>query len=408
VRASLPAAVVLAAFAAGCLGSEPEVPPGPVAPRPVPPTVAIWVELPRAGAPAAEAQAMVAAIRLAVARAEREPGEVRVAVRVSDSVDPATGGASERRCARNAARIAADPEAVAVIGTYSSACTAAALPVLNRAGIVVVSPANAASRLTRGDRDAQRRLYPSGLRTFARVAPRDALQGAAAVELAVREKLTRLVLVRDDSAHADAVQGQLVAALRGRDITLRLVRRAGAYGEVDSLLADLRDVAPDGVVIAARDGTIPGRLVRELAGDASSPRVIATDGAFSEAFLIAAGAAAEGTLVLFGAIPPDRLSGNGADFVEAYTRLHGEPRTYTVAAAEAAGVIMAAIRRSNATRRGVARAVLATRFYDGLLGQWSFDRFGDTTLRRVAVLGVRDGRFRFERDLDVPAPAPPG
>ena len=408
MRASLGAAVVLTALAAGCLGSDPEAPPGPVAPAPLPRTVAIWVELPRAGAPAAEAGAMLAAVRLAVARHDRQPGDVRVVVRVSDSADPTTGSWSERQCARNAARIADDADAVAVIGTYSSACTAAALPVLNRAGIVLVSPVNASSGLTRGTADDLRRLYPTGIRTFARVVPRDALQGAAAVELAAREQLKRLVLVRDDSARADAVQGQLVAALRGRDMILRMVRRVDAYGELDSVLADLRTAAPDCVVVAARDGTIPGRIVRALARDPAPPRVIATDGAFSDAFLTAAGAAAEGTLVLFGAIPPDRLSGRGADFVEAYTRLHGEPRTYTVAAGEAAGVVLDAIARSDGTREAVARAVLATRFYDGLLGQWSFDRFGDTTLRRVAVLAVRGGRFRFERDLDVPEPAPAG
>jgi branched-chain amino acid transport system substrate-binding protein len=47
------------------------------------------------------------------------------------------------------------------------------------------------------------------------------------------------------------------------------------------------------------------------------------------------------------------------------------------------------------------KELLGTRFYDGLLGRWSFDANGDTTLRRFTDLVVDGGRFRFDRVLDL-------
>ena len=53
------------------------------------------------------------------------------------------------------------------------------------------------------------------------------------------------------------------------------------------------------------------------------------------------------------------------------------------------------------SREGVLREILATEDYSGVLGEWSFDDDGDTTLTELSVQTVEDGQFTLDRTLDV-------
>ncbi len=57
-------------------------------------------------------------------------------------------------------------------------------------------------------------------------------------------------------------------------------------------------------------------------------------------------------------------------------------------AAQAAEVVLAAIARSDGTRASVLRELQATRVRGGILGTFRFDRNGDITPAKLAVLRV--------------------
>ena len=105
----------------------------------------LYVQAPLSGPAVDEGRAMVDAVRLAVDQQGGLAGRVRIVVRALDDggSDAATDPA---RCARNAATAAADPRALAVIGTYELACSERALKILRPAGILLVSPLNARRR----------------------------------------------------------------------------------------------------------------------------------------------------------------------------------------------------------------------------------------------------------------------
>ena len=127
----------------------------------------------------------------------------------------------------------------------------------------------------------------------------------------------------------------------------------------------------------------------------------ASDALYRNGLLRAAGGAAEGIHLTSSFVPPDALSGAGADFVDAFARQFGQPDLYTAYAADAARLLLAALRRSNASRAGVLRALFRTRSYDGLIGKVAITRSGTSTLARLAIFQVRDGSFRYERTLDL-------
>ena len=100
-------------------------------------------------------------------------------------------------------------------------------------------------------------------------------------------------------------------------------------------------------------------------------------------------------------MPPDGLGGAGADFSDAFARQFGQPGIYTAYAADAARLVLAALRRSDGTRAGVLRALFRTRAYPGLIGTVGIDGDGGSTLARLGVFRVHNGSFQFERVLDL-------
>jgi ABC-type branched-subunit amino acid transport system substrate-binding protein len=74
-------------------------------------------------------------------------------------------------------------------------------------------------------------------------------------------------------------------------------------------------------------------------------------------------------------------------------------------AADAARLVLAALRRSTPTRTGVLKALYRTRSYNGLIGKVAIRPDGTSTLARVAVFQVRNGSFRLERTLDLTPPS---
>ena len=52
------------------------------------------------------------------------------------------------------------------------------------------------------------------------------------------------------------------------------------------------------------------------------------------------------------------------------------------------------------TREGVLREVFATEDYKGVLGTWSFDEDGDTTLTELSINRVENGEFVYKRTID--------
>ncbi|HEX5849626.1 MAG TPA: branched-chain amino acid ABC transporter substrate-binding protein, partial [Rubrobacter sp.] len=52
-------------------------------------------------------------------------------------------------------------------------------------------------------------------------------------------------------------------------------------------------------------------------------------------------------------------------------------------------------------RQAVVEQVFATQDFKGVLGTWSFDEDGDTSLTRLSIQEVEDGEWKLDRILDV-------
>ena len=355
------------------------------------PVRTLYVQAPLTGPAADEGRAMVDGVRLVVDQAGAEAGSARIVVRALD--DGGAGAATDPdRCAANARQAVADPSALAVVGTYELTCSERALAVLRPAGLVLVSPVNAADAL------------PGALR----LAPTLGDQGAAAAQLAHALGATRVALVRGRRGASAAFAA---AFARGAPAlgTGPVTELDAAATTTDDLVTEIQAAQVQLVALAGSPGAWSTSLLRALAllPEAERPAIVAPQAFDTLAFLGAAGTAAEGLRVISRLVPAEQLGDDARGFAGAYADLHGEPPPVAIYAAVAARTVLDAAASGGRTRAAVAAALARLPAHDSLLGRWAGTPDGGITPRRLAVLVVDGGAFRVERVVSVSTPKTP-
>jgi branched-chain amino acid transport system substrate-binding protein len=123
---------------------------------------------------------------------------------------------------------------------------------------------------------------------------------------------------------------------------------------------------------------------------------MAPDGLYEAGFINDAGVvAAEGAYITFVGIAPSKLVGKGAEWYANYKRrFNAEPEVFASYSYEAMKVALNAMQRAGVKDRAKIRdALLATKEYAGILGTWSFDGNGDTTLTQLSGRQIKGGQF---------------
>ena len=170
-------------------------------------------------------------------------------------------------------------------------------------------------------------------------------------------------------------------------------------GNYKALVTKMRALSPDLVYFGGTTQTNAAQLAKDLVAGGMKAKFLVPDGCREDAFIEAAGPGVlEGrTYITFGGVPPEQLTGKGADFLAAYRKTFTtDPQAYAVYGYEAARVVLDALGRAKKAddRQSVIDAVAATKDFSGTLGTWSFDANGDTTLAVLSVSTVEDGKFK--------------
>ncbi|MEN9206191.1 MAG: ABC transporter substrate-binding protein, partial [Thermostichales cyanobacterium DRC_bins_46] len=127
--------------------------------------VKIVSTLPMTGSSLGQTQTIVNAIRQALEDRNYTVcnGTVRVDYQIYDDATAAAGKWDPAQVASNANKIVADRDVVAVIGHFNSGATKISLPILNKANLAMVSPANTYAGLTKpglGEQGEPEVYYP--------------------------------------------------------------------------------------------------------------------------------------------------------------------------------------------------------------------------------------------------------
>jgi branched-chain amino acid transport system substrate-binding protein len=364
-------------------------------------TIKIVSSLPRTGSANAQAQTMVNGIKMAIEEVHGKTGPFAVTYEDWDDASPERGQWDPALEAANAHKAVQDPDVMAYIGTYNSGAAKIAMPILNQAHLVMVSPANTYPGLTKpglGEANEPAVYRPSGKVNYFRVVPADDIQGDVAAHFAKEIGVKKVFILHDRELYGKGVA----------DVFKRVAGKLGlqivGYEGIDPKAANFRSLAikvkgtgADLVYFGGTTQTGAGQIAKDLVASGVRAKLMLPDGCREQALIESAGAENlnDRTYVTFGGLPPSELKGKGREFYEAYKRkFNSEPEAYSVYGYEAAKVVLEAIQRAGKKdREAIRAAVAATKDFDGALGKWSFDENGDTSLTVMMVEEIKDGKF---------------
>ena len=355
--------------------------------------------------------------KLALAQAGGRVGPFRVSYASLDDVNPVSGANSPGETAAAAKQAAQDTSTIAYIGDYSSEATAVSLPLMNEAGILQVSPASPYAGLTSSHdagQDEPERFYPSGKRTFVRLAPGDTVQAAAQARL-MRALGVHSVYVLDDQNPFQLPLAALVGeqatalgvALAGHD-SIGITPGSNFSGEASKIVASHAQA----VFVAAGSGPGTVALWKRLHRADPQLLLLGPSALANDEFTSAIGPAAEITYLTTPLLAPSVYPPAAQRVLAAYRRqFHTEAGPAVLYGYEAMSAILAAIRRAGEhgnDRPDVINAFMSTRDRESVLGPYSVRPSGETTLSTYGVDRVVAGSPVFWRAIDTAAPAPGG
>ena len=370
-------------------------------------TIKIMSSLPMTGASRTQTVEIVNSIQMAIA--DTKINNVTVNFEALDDATAAKGSWDAAQEAENARKAINDKSVVAYIGTYNSGAAKVSIPLLNQAGLVMVSPANTYPGLTKpgkGESNEPNTYYPNGKRNYARVVPADDLQGAVGAVWAKDLGAKNVYIVHDTELYGKGIADVFRAKAKDIGLTENGYEGAQNADNYRALANKIKDSGADLVYYGGIVETNPAVLVKDLKAVAPTIKFMGPDGINCSEFLKQAGPAGEGVYSTFGGVPPEKYTGKSADWLKAYDAKYQNksPNAYAIYGYEAAKVVLAAIAKAGDKaddRATVLANVMGTKDYDGVLGKWSFDANGDTTLTQFSGSVAKAGAWAFDKELAV-------
>ena len=340
-------------------------------------TLVISSDLPLQGASFDSNDSTNKAIELYLKSIKYKAGKYTVSFKKYDDATAAAGSWDAAKCAANAQAHVANKNEVAVMGTYNSGCAKIIVPVLNqdpKGPMLMVSDANTNPGLTKawnpGEPDV---YYPNGVRNYARVCTTDDNQGSAAAQFAKSIGIKKVYVLNDTQTYGQGVAQAFTTEAKKIGLTVLSDGAAGAgwdakQSDYTALFTKIKALAPDMVYIGGIFDNNGGQLVKDkvaVLGDNSTVKMMGPDG-FTGYPDLNKMPEAQGMYLSFAGLSTDLLLANdpkgaGATFVKNYKKTYGKDPvgSYPLYGVAAIQVILAAIAKSDGTRKGVNNAVFS-------------------------------------------------
>jgi branched-chain amino acid transport system substrate-binding protein len=371
-------------------------------------TLTIYSSLPLQGDSRPQSESVVNGMKLALEEAGGKVGKFKVTYKSLDDATAAAGKWEAGQTSANARKAAQDPSTIAYLGEFNSGATAISLPILNEAGILQVSPSNTAAGLTRkegADKGEPDKYYPSGKRTYGRVVPADHIQAAAQVSYQKDEGCTKLYILNDKEVYGKGLADQV--ATIGKAQGLQVLANDG----IDTKAANFRTVATK-IKSSGADCMFFGGITQNKGVQvftdvhAANPdmKLFGPDGVAETPFTSKLSSSVEKqTFITNPTLDPKLYPASAQKFFDTFEQKYGdEPEPYAIYGYEAMKVALLAIQ--NAGDKGNDRQAVIDAFYqikdrDSVLGRYSIDENGDTTLSDYGADLVKDGKLVFNKVL---------
>jgi branched-chain amino acid transport system substrate-binding protein len=372
-------------------------------------TLTIYSSLPLQGDSRPQSESVVNGEKLALEEAGGKVGNFKITYKSLDDATAAAGKWEAGQTSANARKAAQDQSTIVYLGEFNSGATAISLPILNEGGILQISPSNTAVGLTRSGAGADKgepdKYYPSGKRTYGRVVPADHIQAAAQVTYQKDEGCTKLYILNDKEVYGKGLADQV--AVFAKQQGLQVLGNDG----IDTKAANFRTVATK-IQSAGADCMFFGGITQnkgvQVFNDVHAAnkdmKLFGPDGVAESAFASKiSSSVAKQTYITNPTLDPKLYPASAQKFFSTFKQKYGkDPEPYAIYGYEAMKVALLAIQ--NAGDKGNDRQAVIDAFYkikdrDSVLGRYSIDENGDTTLSDYGANLVKDGKLEFNKVL---------
>jgi branched-chain amino acid transport system substrate-binding protein len=379
-------------------------------------TLTIYSSLPMHGASSASANAILRGEQLALAQAKGRVGKYQIVLKSLDDSTIQRGEWDPGQTTVNARLASTDTTTIGYVGEFNSGASAVSIPVLNRMGIAQLSPASTAVGLTENAPGASpgepQKYYPTGTRTYARVIPNDAVQATAQLRLQLDAGCTETFVLDDGEVDGQDTTTSFIASAQSSRLKIAgdstFDPRASDYTSLATAIA--QSGATCLFVSAVPDSNV-SLLTRQVAAAAGGLRIFGSAGVAIGTYTnpprgSTTSALDQRMLLTVAALQPSSYPATSRVFFADYSQLYGTPQPYAIYGYETMSLMLDAISRAThggkiaAQRSKVVAAIFKTRNRHSVLGTYSINGNGDTTLTRYGVYRVVDGRLEFARAID--------
>jgi branched-chain amino acid transport system substrate-binding protein len=368
-------------------------------------SLTIYSSLPLQGDGRAQSLSVVNGEKLALQEAGGKVGDFSIKYVSLDDSTAATGKWEPGQTSANARKAAQDKSTIAYLGEFNSGASAISIPILNQAGVLQISPSNTYVGLTRAkgaDKGEPDKYYPTTKRTYGRVVPADHIQAAAQVTYQQDQGCKKLYVLNDKEVYGKGVADLVAADAKAAGLTVLgndgIDPKAANYraiaGKIKSLGADCFFFGG----ITDNNGV---QLWKDVYAASPSIKLFGPDGVAETAFTSKIGAAQKNTFITNPTLDPKLYPAGAQRFFNTYKSKFGkDPEPYAIYGYEAMKVALLAIQ--NAGDKGNDRAAVVDAFYkiknrQSVLGTYSIDANGDTTLSDYGGNRVKNGKLVFDK-----------
>jgi branched-chain amino acid transport system substrate-binding protein len=366
-------------------------------------TLTIYSSLPLQGTSRGQSEAVINGEKLALEDAGGKVGKYTIKyVSLDDSTSQNPGTADESKTGQNARQAVRDKSTIFYLGEFNSGGTKVSLPILNKASIPQISPSNTYIGLTTNEPGSEpgepQKYYRTGKRTYARVVPRDKIQGAALVTVMKEDGCTTATLWNDKSTYGAGLARNIKQSAQSAG--LKIENEQGTDKNSPNYRSIASQIKSDCFVFAGVTGENAVQVYKDVAAAAPNAKLYGPDGVAEEAFTNPKKGGIPSSIAKRVKITVATLGVK--DLPSAATTLDKYKQTYNTQTVDPYGIYgyetmalaLDALKRAGDKandRAAVLKALFATKDRQSVLGTYSIDKNGDTSLTDYGLYEVKDG-----------------
>jgi branched-chain amino acid transport system substrate-binding protein len=256
------------------------------------------------------------------------------------------------------------------------------------------------------------KYYPAQTRTYARIVPKDTIQGAALATLMKQDGCTKVAMTNDKEVYGAGLAKNIQLAAKSQGLNIisndAIDKNAANYR---SLAQKAKGAGADCFVFSGITANGAVQQYKDFGAALPNAKMYGPDGVAESGFVNPKQGGIPLSLdprvkVTVATLDPGSYPPEGQQFFQEFTKKYNvkNPDPYAIYGYEAMSLALDAIQRSQTgTKEDILKAIFATKDRQSVLGTYSIDKNGDTTLTDYGVYSVDNGDLKFDSTIKAKA-----